>query len=128
MKLTPSCAIAFWIPPSNIGFGIVELIENDQKIHIQQWEERRGKYLSQKKNGESFVDAKISKIIEESSILAVGFTLTREGKLPKEIEQEATKVIEELIELEEEEEEEEGDRSEERRVGKECRSRWSPYH
>ena len=22
----------------------------------------------------------------------------------------------------------EGDRSEERRVGKECRSRWSPYH
>src|SRR3712207_7135298 len=23
---------------------------------------------------------------------------------------------------------EEGDRSEERRVGKECRSRWSPYH
>ena len=24
--------------------------------------------------------------------------------------------------------EQEGDRSEERRVGKECRSRWSPYH
>ena len=23
---------------------------------------------------------------------------------------------------------EDGDRSEERRVGKECRSRWSPYH
>ena len=27
-----------------------------------------------------------------------------------------------------EEEEEEEERSEERRVGKECRSRWSPYH
>ena len=25
-------------------------------------------------------------------------------------------------------EEEQGERSEERRVGKECRSRWSPYH
>ena len=33
-----------------------------------------------------------------------------------------------LIGVPEEEEKKKGTRSEERRVGKECRSRWSPYH
>ena len=35
-------------------------------------------------------------------------------------EEERSRVIQSLIELK--------NRSEERRVGKECRSRWSPYH
>ena len=40
------------------------------------------------------------------------FVLTREGKLELENELDTLKNV----------------RSEERRVGKECRSRWSPYH
>ena len=42
------------------------------------------------------------------------------------LEEENTTVIDEVFEKEEEADS--GDRSEERRVGKECRSRWSPYH
>ena len=45
-----------------------------------------------------------------------------------EAEQERLKFEIEVIEEWVEQREEMNDRSEERRVGKECRSRWSPYH
>ena len=39
-----------------------------------------------------------------------------------------TEVTDESEDEDEEEDDDDDDRSEERRVGKECRSRWSPYH
>ena len=39
-----------------------------------------------------------------------------------------TKQLTKNIELNSEKQTQNGRRSEERRVGKECRSRWSPYH
>ena len=47
-----------------------------------------------------------------------------QDRLPKKVYRELKKTIEEGKELSMEI----ADRSEERRVGKECRSRWSPYH
>ena len=47
---------------------------------------------------------------------------------PTITDQEYDKYLRELFDLEEEHPELVRSRSEERRVGKECRSRWSPYH
>ena len=46
----------------------------------------------------------------------------REGTVEDEVEDEVKDKVEDKVEVGE------ADRSEERRVGKECRSRWSPYH
>ena len=53
-------------------------------------------------------------------------------KDPKQVEQYVVERLEQMIDITREIEEEKSEyrtvRSEERRVGKECRSRWSPYH
>ena len=45
--------------------------------------------------------------------------IAKEGRDFKQVIQEITSIVDGPIS---------GERSEERRVGKECRSRWSPYH
>ena len=58
-------------------------------------------------------------VTELFPVNSVGIVTTRDELLIKDSPEEVETLIRDFITME---------RSEERRVGKECRSRWSPYH
>ena len=59
------------------------------------------------------------KSVKNTNLWRLNNTLLNDQEITEEIKEEIKKYLETN---------DNGDRSEERRVGKECRSRWSPYH
>ena len=71
-------------------------------------------------------DECLAHVAEHSKIIVDA--LNKSGNLPYEVVWKPTMITNEVIRKTFNEANTDENRSEERRVGKECRSRWSPYH
>src|SRR3712207_6233154 len=71
--------------------------------------------------GKTEISRRLAKLADAPFVKVEATKFTEVGYVGRDVEQIARDLVEEAVRLEKE-------RSEERRVGKECRSRWSPYH
>src|SRR3712207_5563161 len=102
-----------------------------QRVHVTQDfpqpVEELFAYLSEQENLEPLFGAKIKRLTDGTDGTRNGTGASRElrvGPLPGFVETNVEVIPNELVRYRITK----GGRSEERRVGKECRSRWSPYH
>jgi len=98
-RVGPGSAVAFWEAPATISFGIVMAVGKEE-IRISKWQEKKGKYFAEerRRGEEQPVNVTSSVGIKEAQILAVGFSLLRDHRLPKDVQAEATRIMEERIE------------------------------